>query len=282
MDEQIWKKINELYVQDWEDERQKNQLEAYWCRPDEEKQDLFQNPSERIFARFLRSYLNTTWHKIKKDVKPFIESWFDPRATDIIRNVEKDLSALPGELQDFCKNSLRIVHQLQSQLKNYDFNEVQTHNFKKLVDVINAEFTETLSPKKQKELPKSQKVSEYEKIIYEALDKDKPYKTIMKMQKLLPGLGIALTCDFLKESHLCNIAKPDVHICHVFSVIDRIPYSMDLALVKRVVEFADNVCPPVEDHFCESGAYHVDKIIWMICSKGKKEELLKALDKMTP
>ena len=104
----------------------------------------------------------------------------------------------------------------------------------------------------------------------------------MKMQKLLPGLGIALTCDFLKESHLCNIAKPDVHICHVFSVIDRIPYSMDLALVRRVGEFADNVCQPVEDHFCESGAYHVDKIIWMICSKGKKEELLKALVKMTP
>ena len=278
MDEQIWEKINELYEQDWGDERLKNQLEAYWCLPDEEKQDLFHDrPDQRIFARFLRSYLNTTWHKIKKDVKPFIESWFDPHSTDIIRNVEKDLSALPKELRDFCEKSLGIVSQLQ--LKNYDFNEKQTHNFDNLVDVINVEFTNSPSPEEQKKLPKSQRVSEYEKIIYKTLDD--PYQTIMKMQKLLPGLGIALTCDFLKESHLCNIAKPDVHICHVFSVIDRIPYSMDLALVRRVAEFADNVCPPVEDHFCESGAYHVDKIIWMICSKGRKKELLKVLDEMT-
>ena len=182
---------------------------------------------------------------------------------------------MPKELSNFCDKSLRIVRQLQSQLKNYDFNEKQTHNFDNLVDVINVEFTNSPSPEEQKKLPKSQRVSEYEKIIYKTLDD--PYQTIMKMQKLLPGLGIALTCDFLKESHLCNIAKPDVHICHVFSVIDSIPYSMDLALVKRVAEFAQNVCPPVEDHFCESGAYCVDKIIWMICSKGKKKELLDAL-----
>ena len=84
-----------------------------------------------------------------------------------------------------------------------------------------------------------------------------------------------------REIALAASCGAHVHICHVFSVIDRIPYSMDLALVKRVAEFADNVCPPVEDHFCESGAYCVDKIIWMICSKGKKKELLKVLAEMT-
>ena len=86
------------------------------------------------------------------------------------------------------------------------------------------------------------------------------------MQKLLSGLGIALVCDFLKESHLCNIAKPDVHISHVFSLIDGIFYSMDLPLVKRISEFAASVCTAVPNDFCNSGAYNVDKIIWMICS----------------
>ncbi len=95
-DIQIWEKIKTMYQPGWEDERQKNQLEAYWCRPEGEKQDLFRDePRQRIFARFLRSYLNTTWHKIQKDVKPYTESWFNSHDPYIIWNVEKDISALP-------------------------------------------------------------------------------------------------------------------------------------------------------------------------------------------
>ena len=115
LDRQIWKDMEYLYKENCSgDELEKNLLEAYWCRPDGEKQDLFRDrPDQRIFARFLRSYLNTTWHKIQKDIKPFIESWFNSHDTDIIRNVEKDRSALPEKLRDFCEKSLGIVSQLQ-------------------------------------------------------------------------------------------------------------------------------------------------------------------------
>ena len=100
-----------------------------------------------------------------------------------------------------------------------------------------------------------------------------PVDLIFKMQKLIRGFGIALTCDFLKESHLCNIAKPDVHLRQVFSMIDRIPYSEDLILVKRISEFAENVDKsPQSDDFCNSGPYYIDKIIWMLCSRNKKLE----------
>ena len=58
---------------------------------------------------------------------------------------------------------------------------------------------------------------------------------------------------------------------------------MDLALVKRVAEFANNVCKANKDDFCNSGAYYVDKVIWKICKedslKGKFLEKLAELRK---
>ena len=118
---------------------------------------------------------------------------------------------------------------------------------------------------------KSQRVSECEKIVFEQAEE--PYRTILKMQKVLPGYGVALACDLLKESHLCNIAKPDVHLRHVFSAIDKIKYSMDLALVKRIAEFAENVgLSPNPDDFCNTGSYYIDKIIWMLCSRSETED----------
>ena len=155
----------------------------------------------------------------------------------------------------FCEKAAKIAENLK--LKEYGFNEEQEENFDSLSKVISVFFEKEYEKK-------ALKVSVYEKIIYEKLQD--PYRTIMKMQKLLPGLGVALTCDFLKESHLCNIAKPDVHICHVFSILDGIPYSMDLPLVRRIAEFAAAACPEDPHDFCNSGAYNVDKIIWMLCS----------------
>lgn len=294
-DKQIWETIINFYqayfsADEWKKKRQKNQLEAYWCRPDGEKQALFQDSRQRIFARLIKSYQNTTWHQIQlsdknnenysKDSnrrKLITDPWFE--CEDIIKMVEGKYKA--NDIQrkgfsDFCEVALNIVKDKEfDNLKNFNFSQEQGDNFSTLQKVISKEFYG------KNEL----KVSLYEKIFYETLAE--PYQTIMKMQKLLPGLGIALTCDFLKESHLCNIAKPDVHICHVFSVIDGIPYSMDLALVKRIIEFAKNVCPADQNDFCGSGAYHVDKVIWMICSdyiidsdkeKNKlKEEFLKKL-----
>ena len=260
-DRKVWKFIEEFYEKNCkklEEKRKKNQLEAYWCRPEGNDQKLFAVPKQRVFARFLRSYLNTTWHKIGKGNGSIID-WFN--SEDIIKEAESKSSSLANKpLSEFCKNILDFIGKLE--LKNYNFEQEQTENFKIFSDSVGEFFNEL--QKTQKDRSKSQKVSVYEEIIYE--NTCEPYQTIMKMQKLFPGFGIALSCDFLKESHFCNIAKPDIHLCHVFSLIDGIPYSMDLALVKRVAEFAANVCPADKNNFCGSGAYNVDKMIWQICS----------------
>ena len=65
-DNQYWEVFKKFYGDNFFDcnKRKENELEAYWCRPAGNNQELFQVPKQRIFARFLRSYLNTTWHKI--------------------------------------------------------------------------------------------------------------------------------------------------------------------------------------------------------------------------
>ncbi len=289
-DKKVWEFIENFYKEScgWLDgKRKENQLEAYWCRPAGDGQKLFTDPKKRVFARFLRSYLNTTWHKIGKGNGSIID-WFD--FDDIIKNANaavKDNLLENKPLKSFCESILLFIEKLE--LNDYCFEQEQTENFKIFSDSVGEFFNELQKTQKdrsksqkvsvysdsvgeifnelqktQKDRSKSQKVSVYEEIIYE--NTCEPYQTIMKMQKLFPGFGIALSCDFLKESHLCNIAKPDIHLCHVFSLIDGIPYSMDLALVKRVAEFAANVCPADKNNFCGSGAYNVDKIIWQICS----------------
>ena len=280
-DKKIWNKIMTFFLRELEGRknvvnRQKNQLEAYWCRPDGMRQNLYADPRQRIFARFIKSYLNTTWHQVQLSLirgnshentngnrrKLITDSWFDN--SDIIKTAQDEIVSnaffhnsahLQNDFVPFCKMAIAVVENLE--LKEYKFDHEQKENFESLRKVISVFFEDMY---KRKEL----KVSEFEKIIY--MQFQEPYQTIMKMQKLFPGFGIALTCDFLKESHLCNIAKPDVHISHVFSVIDGIPYSMDLALVKRVAEFAQNACPPGEKNFCNTGSYNIDKIIWSTCS----------------
>lgn len=311
-DKKVWEFIENFYKESCgkleddrkenqlEDKRKKNQLEAYWCRSAGDDQKLFTYPKQRVFARLLKSYQNTTWHKVhltcgkadKGNGRVLItDSWFEEKNPDIIQTAgraiendpffkkesEKDKKNKENEedtFVTFCKKILDFVKKLE--LNDYCFEQEQTENFDRLSKLISKCFED-----KEKEL----KVSVYEKIIYE--NTCEPYQTIMKMQKLFTGFGIALSCDFLKESHFCNIAKPDIHLCHVFSLIDRIPYSMDLALVKRVAEFAANVCPADEHNFCGSGAYNVDKIIWQICSdydvdsdKTKKSLKKKFLDNL--
>lgn len=282
---QHWRVFKSFYKDHFSacNKRLENELEAYWCRPVGDNQNLFQkDPRQRIFARLIKSYQNTTWHQVqltipdektnpKKNVnrrKLITDPWFEqPEIMETALSETKtnaffqDRKHPESDFVTFCKIAAEIANNLK--LKEYNFNEEQKENFDSLSEVISVFFERDYE---KREL----KVSVYEKTIYEQLQE--PYKTIMKMQKLLPGLGIALTCDFLKESHLYNIAKPDVHISHVFSLIDGIPYSMDLPLVKRVSEFADTVCPAKADDFCNSGAYYVDKIIWMNCSDYDTDE----------
>ena len=281
-DKMIWEIILKLYYEEClktnnqlEKARLDNQKGAYWCRSkvNDIPQDIFSAPKQRLVARFIKSYLNTTWNRIP--AKEFInrteqEKWFDEK--DIISKIRPfcNLSTERKDKRDkrivFLEKVLSLLGNLQ--LKDYAFNQLQEANFEALSEAVDTEFENSTDNTK---LPKSQRVSSFEETIIRQTEK--PYRAILKMQKILPGYGVALTCDFLKESHLCNIAKPDVHLSHVFSVIDKIKYSMDLVLVKRIAEFAENVgLSPNPDDFCNTGSYYIDKIIWMLCSRSKTEE----------
>ena len=263
----IWRTIKKFYKTECiknhylEQIRQQNQLEAYWCRPEGDNQNLFNKPEQRLMARFIKSYLNTSWHKIESDnsKRVELEKWFDK--PDIISFI-KTLDENKNKLNIFSKNACSILKTIQ--LTDYDFKEEQIENLSALCEAVNQRYVSCAKEN-------SRLVSEFEEEFYQIMEE--PYRMILKMQKILPGYGIALTCDFLKESHLCNIAKPDVHLCHVFSMIDRIPYDMDLVLVKRVSEFANHVgLEPQADDFCNSGPYFIDKIIWMLCSTHKLDK----------
>ena len=124
------------------------------------------------------------------------------------------------------------------------------------------------------------KTSDIDKIINEALKPPFDVVQLLADCEGLKGIGVAVACDFLKGSRLASIAKPDTHIRDVFSVIDGIPYSMDMALAMRVQSFANTVCPPKKNKYVNTGAYYVDKVIWTICSKSNetKVKFLKKLN----
>ena len=264
----IWRTIKKFYKTECiknhllEQIRQQNQLEAYWCRPEGDKQNLFDKPKQRLMARFIKSYLNTSWHKIESDnsKRVELEKWFDkPDIIDFINTLDGN----KNKLNIFSKNACSVLLETND-LKDYTFDKEQSNNLKALQKAVNQRY---VSCSKEN----SRLVSEFEERFYPITEE--PYQMILKMQKILPGYGIALTCDFLKESHLCNIAKPDVHLCHVFSMIDRTPYDMNLILVKRVSEFANHVgLEPQADDFCNSGPYFIDKIIWMLCCTHKLDK----------
>ena len=293
-DQIIWNTIFSFYEdknKEWplEQTRQENQEKAYWCREAGDNQKLFINKAEqRLMARLIKSFLNTSYKGgFRKKINS--ENWFDE--SEIIDYLQKKTDKITDKkLKDFVTDACALLTGT-THLKNYELNQEQTSNLDALHKFVNQEFDSRL---KNGEL----KVSDFEKKFLDHITKKRnnriddriPVDLIFKMQKVISGFGIALTCDFLKESHLCNIAKPDVHLRHVFSMIDGIPYSEDLILVKRISEFAEHVGKkPDPDDFCNSGPYYIDKIIWMLCSSHKlghknkcsipsfKDELLKII-----
>ena len=271
-DAKVWEKIEEFYAKLSDDKKIKQDTWEVEIKNGGNTgfHKLSDDPKQRLAALFLSSYLSTTWHKITLTEEQRNELLCDNNIKDnAAKKIEEYIKAKESDgkksdglekLKDFWESVIKFLGHLE--LKEYDFSKEQTDNFKNLSNAVNNE--------------DKNKLKTYEKIIYESAVE--PYHTILNLQKVINGFGIALACDFLKEAHFCNIAKPDVHICHTFSVIDGISYSMDLALVKRVLEFANNVCEAKDYDFCHSGAYYVDKIIWKICKEDSlKKDLLKAL-----
>jgi hypothetical protein len=250
-------------LEQMEQARQENQEKAYWCREAGDNQKLFIKPEQRLMARLIKSFLNTSYkggyRKITND-----ENWFDePEIIFFLQEkINNNSSNFDTKLKDFVTDACALLTKT-TQLTNDELNQEQTANLKALRDIVNSKYDAIVNPEKPQDW-------NYDEMIV-AQVKEEPYITILKMKKLIRGFGIALTCDFLKESHLYNIAKPDVHLRHVFSMIDRIPYSEDLILVKRISEFAEHVDKkPDPEDFCNSGPYYIDKIIWMLCSRNKE------------
>ena len=246
--------------------RETNQKEAYWCKDDKGNQELFINkPEQRLMARLIKSFLNTSYKEGFRDTIND-EKWFDePYIIAFLQN--KITSIKDTKLKNFVTDACDLLPGTM-QLTDPEFKQEQKDNLEALRIIVDQVFKH-----------KEQQLSNFEETFLDHIMKERnnrindsiPVDLIFKMQKITRGFGIALTCDFLKESHLCNIAKPDVHLRHVFSIIDGIPYSEDLILVKRISEFAENVGKkPDPDDFCNSGPYYIDKIIWMLCSRNKE------------
>ena len=273
-DKMIWNVIMEYYNENnLEKKRKENQKKSYWCRSEKGKNHLFSDPQQRIMARFITSFYNSP-HRGKRPEEWFSESDIINTIQDFVKSKKKRGGTIKKMFTLFAKEALVLLTDMK--LKKYSFNQLQTANFSSLRARIHSVFEERTNPTNRNN-SEYLSIPGYDKFIIEK--SDEPYQTIMKMQKLMPGYGIALACDFLKETHLYNIAKPDIHLCHVFSVIDKNQYSMDLALAKRIAEFAEHVSPPDPDDFCNSGSFYVDKIIWMLCSERKsiKKKLLEKI-----
>ncbi len=289
-DATVWKEIEKFYNENLPEEKKKEQ--TTWeveIKNGEniEFHKLPDDPKQRLAALFLSSYLSTTWHKItlsEEQCKKLLCDVCDDNIKDAADKIKKILEAKEDNNKkvenDAEKKRTEGLKKLQNfwnsvtiflegvEFNKYDFAKEQTENFNNLKKVIDTNI-DTKDVKKLKH---------YEKIICE--NAAEPYRTILGVQNAIFGFGIALACDFLKESHFCNIAKPDVHICHAFSAIDGISYSKDLALVKRVAEFAEHIteCQKNENDFCNTGSYRIDKIIWRICKEDSLKE--KFLEKM--
>ena len=273
-DNEIWKVIMGYYNEkNLENKRKENQKKSYWCRSEKGKNHLFSDPKQRIMARFITSFYNSP-HRGKRPEEWFSESDIINTIQNFVKSKKKRDGTIKTMFTLFAKDTLVLLNDMK--LKKYSFNQQQTVNFSSLRARVHSVFEERTNPTNRNN-PEYLSIPGYEKFIIEK--SEEPYQTIMKMQKLLPGYGTALACDFLKETHLYNIAKPDVHLCHVFSVIDKTRYSMDLALAKRIAEFAEHVSSPDSNNFCNSGSFYIDKIIWMLCSESKsiKKKLMEKI-----
>ena len=157
-DQAIWDVIINLYhSKNLEEDRRKNQEIAYWCPPNEKVEHvphLFTDTKQRLMARFVKSYLNTAWHKIQSKEKTEQENWFSQ--SKIIEKI-KSIPDSKDNLIRFSKKVLALLNRVE--LKYHEFDELQADNFKALSYAVD----EHMKALKDVGHPKSQRVSEYEK-----------------------------------------------------------------------------------------------------------------------
>ena len=85
---------------------------------------------------------------------------------------------------------------------------------------------------------------------------------IKKISGAIHGLGIALTCDWLKECGCTYLAKPDGHVKAVIkSWYDK---ATEEEILKIMYKWAKMVRESGLDN--KATAYKLDKIIWLLCT----------------
>ena len=77
------------------------------------------------------------------------------------------------------------------------------------------------------------------------------------LKQEIKGFGLALSCDFLKESGFHWYAKPDVHLIEIFSRLGLSESKKDYDVLNAVIRLAKNN---------NETPYTVDKIFWLIGS----------------
>lgn len=104
-------------------------------------------------------------------------------------------------------------------------------------------------------------------------------KKVDKLTNQIHGLGLALTCDWLKECGCEWLAKPDVHIIEVIK-----HYKKEGKISnKKVLEFMFEWSKIVG-----CSAYKLDKIIWLLCTgnfylnkpKTSRSDIIKIIDNL--
>lgn len=93
---------------------------------------------------------------------------------------------------------------------------------------------------------------------------EKELRDISIISNQIHGLGLPLTCDWLKECGCTWLAKPDVHINGVVKYLKADEKLKDEDVIKLMFSWAETVKLSGEDK--DATAYKIDKIIWLLCT----------------
>ena len=87
---------------------------------------------------------------------------------------------------------------------------------------------------------------------------------ICYISKQIPGMGIALTCDWLKESGCIWLAKPDTHIVEVYKHLTGSSKRItEKDIIVDMFDYSSMIQKTVDENMT---AYKLDKMIWLICT----------------
>lgn len=92
----------------------------------------------------------------------------------------------------------------------------------------------------------------------------KELKELYAISNQIHGLGLPLTCDWLKECGCTWLAKPDVHINGVVKHLQNNEKFKDEDVLKLMFSWAETVKSSGEDK--DATAYKIDKIVWLLCT----------------